>query len=117
PYDRLSAGRLFDIIQYSIIFLLALTIYFPFIKHIPFIDLPWLLFERIPALFAILIFIDNLVKHFILRFCFYIEGVMPLRLVAFLDYAHALRLIECDGGHWRFRHQNLQDYFYQAGLQ
>ena len=37
---------------------------------------------------------------------------MPLRYVEFLDYAaRELRILEKDGGQWRFRHQNLQDYF------
>jgi hypothetical protein len=54
-------------------------------------------------------------NHSILRFCFYLEGAMPLRYVRFLDYAAATRLLEKDGGQWRFRHQYLQDYFACSG--
>ena len=52
-----------------------------------------------------------LFRHFILRLCFYIEDKMPLKYATFLDYAAEARILEKDGGHWRFRHQNLQDYF------
>jgi hypothetical protein len=49
--------------------------------------------------------------HSCLRFCLYLEDSMPLRYATFLDYASSLRILEKDGGHWRFRHQNLQVYF------
>ena len=52
-----------------------------------------------------------LLLHFILRLCFYIEGKMPLKYVNFLNYTTEAKILEKDGGHWRFRHQNLQDYF------
>jgi hypothetical protein len=50
-------------------------------------------------------------NHFILRFCLYLEGAMPLKYVTFLDYAARAGILEKDGGFWRFRHQNLQEYF------
>lgn len=50
-------------------------------------------------------------KHFILRYCLFIEGSIPLRYEAFLNYATKLRILERDSGTWRFRHQILQDYF------
>jgi hypothetical protein len=49
--------------------------------------------------------------HIILRFCFYFEGDMPMRYVDFLKYATNRRILENDGGQWRFRHKILQDYF------
>lgn len=60
------------------------------------------------------LFIMPYSQHSILRFCLYLEDKMPLKYAAFLDYAAEARILEKDGGHWRFRHQNLQDYF--AGL-
>jgi len=36
---------------------------------------------------------------------------MPLRWVSFFKYATSARILEQDGGQWRFRHQILQDYF------
>jgi GTPase SAR1 family protein len=50
-------------------------------------------------------------QHLILRFCLYIQGMVPLRYATFLDYATSLRILEKDGGQWRFRHQHLQEYF------
>lgn len=55
-------------------------------------------------------------KHLILRFCFYLDGSMPLRYVRFLNYATKLRILERDGGQWRFRHKILQDYFADGGI-
>jgi hypothetical protein len=50
-------------------------------------------------------------NHIVLRVCFLFEKAMPLKYATFLDYAAATRILEKDGGHWRFRHQNLQEYF------
>jgi hypothetical protein len=50
-------------------------------------------------------------KHWMLRICLTLEGSMPLRYADFLSYATELRILEKDGGQWRFRHQILQDYF------
>lgn len=52
-----------------------------------------------------------LFKHLALRLCLYLEGDVPLKYATFLDYAAEVRILEKDGGHWRFRHQNLQEYF------
>ena len=52
-----------------------------------------------------------LFKHIILRLILNREGSMPLRYATFLDYAAEARILEKDGGQWRFRHQNLQEYF------
>jgi len=49
--------------------------------------------------------------HLILRLCLWFEGSMPLKYATFLDYAAEARILEKDGGFWRFRHQNLQEYF------
>jgi hypothetical protein len=57
-----------------------------------------------------------LYKHCLLRWCLTWEGAMPARYVAFLHYASALSILEQDGGQWRFRHQNLQDFFAQRAL-
>lgn len=53
----------------------------------------------------------SLWNHIVLRFCLYWEKKLPLRLVSFFTYATAARILEQDGGQWRFRHQILQDYF------
>lgn len=53
----------------------------------------------------------TILKHFSLRFCLMIIGAMPLMYATFLDYSGKARILEKDGGFWRFRHQELQDYF------
>lgn len=57
------------------------------------------------------VILTTLFKHIILRFCLFLESAMPLKYVTFLDYAAEARILEKDGGQWRFRHQNLQEYF------
>lgn len=57
------------------------------------------------------IFSTPVYKHFSLRLCFFLDGSIPLKYATFLDYCAEARILEKDGGHWRFRHQNLQDYF------
>ena len=37
---------------------------------------------------------------------------MPFPMATFFNYCTDLRILETDGGSWRFRHQILQDYFY-----
>ena len=54
---------------------------------------------------------SSLYKHLMLRFCLWLEGSMPIRYVNFLDYCSEIRILEKDGGRWRFRHQILADYF------
>lgn len=50
-------------------------------------------------------------RHFIVRLSLLIQGKIPLKYATFLDYAAEARILEKDGGQWRFRHQNLQEYF------
>ena len=53
----------------------------------------------------------NIFFHLLLRLCLFLEKKLPLQLVHFLQYATQARILEQDGGQWRFRHQILQDYF------
>lgn len=50
-------------------------------------------------------------KHCVLRICLCLEEGIPLRYVRFLDYLVSLRILEKDGGQWRFPHLKLQEYF------
>lgn len=50
-------------------------------------------------------------RHVPLRIALYFEDAMPLKYANFLDYASDLKILEKEGGQWRFRHQNLQGYF------
>jgi hypothetical protein len=52
-----------------------------------------------------------LYRHLPLRIALYFEDAMPLKYVTFLEYASRLRILEEEGGQWRFRHENLQRYF------
>lgn len=60
---------------------------------------------------VILIMKITLFKHIVLRILFYLKNKIPLKYATFLDYAAEARILEKDGGQWRFRHQNLQEYF------
>ena len=52
-----------------------------------------------------------LIQHFILRIALALEKKAPLKYVKFLNSATEVRILEKDGGYWRFRHQLIQDYF------
>ncbi|MCC6724666.1 MAG: NACHT domain-containing protein [Saprospiraceae bacterium] len=53
----------------------------------------------------------DLFEHIHLRIKLYRAGVLPLRLVHFLNEMTARHLLETDGATWRFRHRILQEYF------
>jgi hypothetical protein len=52
-----------------------------------------------------------LLRHFLVRFSLWLEDSAPFKYATFLNYAAQARILEKDGGHWRFRHQYLQEYF------
>lgn len=101
-YQRLSANAWVN----TIVLFLLMTILF----ITSFFDIIFIHFYFLPLTIRIL-FIASIFWHFALRFCFWIEGAMPLKYATFLDYAAEARILEKDGGQWRFRHQNLQEYF------
>ena len=53
----------------------------------------------------------SILQHWLLRWQLYRAGVLPLRLVHFLNEMTACHLLETDGATWRFRHRILQEYF------
>jgi hypothetical protein len=54
-------------------------------------------------------------KHIALRIVLFVKGVLPLKLVAFLnDTLRYTGILEKDGGRWRFQHQLIQEKFYDA---
>lgn len=53
----------------------------------------------------------SILQHFYLRWILYKKGLLPWRLVDFLNEATEHHILESDGGSWRFRHRILQDYF------
>lgn len=60
-------------------------------------------------------FYFSILQHFHLRWLLYRKGLLPLRLVRFLNEATKYHILESDGGTWRFRHKILQDYFADQG--
>ncbi|MEM7015965.1 MAG: hypothetical protein AAF512_01340, partial [Pseudomonadota bacterium] len=61
---------------------------------------------------AVIVFLaSSLFSHIVLRYCLWREKVLPFRFVQFFDFCVDLRLLERDGGYWRFRHQILQEHF------
>jgi hypothetical protein len=61
----------------------------------------------------------TILQHILLRYQLYCAGLLPLRLVAFLNELSLRHILEFDGdphtgkggGAWRFRHRILQEYF------
>lgn len=57
------------------------------------------------------LFYFSIIQHFHLRHLLYRKGLLPWRLVNFLNSMTAHHLLESDGATWRFRHQIFMDYF------
>ncbi|MDX1667108.1 MAG: hypothetical protein R3350_07760 [Saprospiraceae bacterium] len=53
----------------------------------------------------------SILQHWLLRLQLYSKGLLPLRLVVFLEDMARCHLIESDGASWRFRHRFIQEYF------
>jgi hypothetical protein len=53
----------------------------------------------------------SILQHLLLRYQFYKKGLIPLRLVDFLNELSDRRILETDGATWRFRHRILQEWF------
>ncbi|HPH19256.1 MAG TPA: NACHT domain-containing protein [Haliscomenobacter sp.] len=112
PYHRFISEIAFTVYPCMFFALLTLlpTIYAD--RAIPtFFD--FLYYLELGLLFGVFIclLVIAFSKHLILRLCLYWEKKLPLRWVSFFSYATAARILEQDGGQWRFRHQILQDYF------
>lgn len=118
-YQRIYGGFYLNLFFASFVFLL-LTSFFLILNYSNLIKGETELYnlQKILHVFWIVLilplhFVFNtpLFRHLILRLCFWFEGSMPLKYATFLDYGAKARILEKDGGHWRLRHQNLQDYF------
>jgi hypothetical protein len=111
PYQRLKAGFIEKSLIAAFVCLLmnALSLSVNYNESI-LDNAPLLAYSLIGG--AIIGFSSTpLFRHFILRLCLCLEGAMPLKYATFLDYAWKARILEKDGGQWRFRHQTLQAYF------
>ena len=77
-------------------------------KHYLFIQIskPY---QRFTASFYSLHF--SIFQHWVLRRQLYKKGLLPQRLVAFLEELSENHILESDGATWRFRHRILQEYF------
>jgi NACHT domain len=117
PYKRLRGGTTRKIIfvsfTYIIFIIFLLSVFFLINFSAPQIYLvlvnifTLIFFTTYPIIFLM----TPLFRHLILRLCLYLEGSTPLKYATFLNLAAEARILEKDGGHWRFRHQTLQEHF------
>ncbi len=118
-YHRLRAGIGFTMLQWGIV-VSGVAVMRIFVENNISGEALNLTFTLVATLVCLLfgmafgILFTPFSRHFLLRYCLWLDGAMPLRYVGFLHYATERRILEQDGGLWRFRHQNLQGYF--AGL-
>ncbi|HEV2704390.1 MAG TPA: NACHT domain-containing protein [Pyrinomonadaceae bacterium] len=115
PYQRFYGGFITNLIFVILTVSLALLLSFFYLEvRADGLFILYALLIGLPVMVVLeTLFTHSLTKHFLLRIALYLEGVMPLRYATFLDYAADARILEKDGGQWRFRHQNLQEYFAQ----
>jgi GTPase SAR1 family protein len=114
PYQRIYGGFFVNLV-FAVVVSLALAGFTLSVNYINDNGLlnftPKLMMMLAIFVPLVLLITTALFLHSILRFCLYLEDKMPLRYATFLNYATELRILEKDGGQWRFRHQNLQVYF------
>lgn len=118
PYFRFKSGLTLGFTRLGFIFFSVILFFTLSSTLLLFIPFTFMLPVSVIAIIILLIFsIPNLihripiVKHFILRIGLYLEGKLPLKCVDFFKKNVDSRILENDGGQWRFRHQILQDYF------
>jgi NACHT domain len=108
PYQRLRAGTLFNALRIGGFISVSSLVLMLLVWQ----QSSWLLPTTTFIVGSFIGFLFTpLYRHCVLRFCLTLEGSMPFRYVSFLRYATELRVLEEEGGQWRFRHQNFQDYF------
>ncbi|AEE51556.1 NACHT domain-containing protein [Haliscomenobacter hydrossis] len=112
PYHRLNSRIIAEASRWMIIALcMLLLIQYGADSIQKFYDFLYYLGFGIPISIFLGLTLTAFFKHLILRLCLYWEKKLPLRWVSFFSYATSARILEQDGGQWRFRHQILQDYF------
>ena len=72
-------------------------------------------YQRFTASMKVLHF--SILQHFNLRYLLYKKGLLPFKLVTFLNAMSVRHFLETDGATWRFRHKILQDYFAKAWVE
>lgn len=117
PYQRLLGGlssRLFFSIFIILLSLVAMAGYEFQLRNgylHPHYEI-YMTLGMFPLFFVFFTLLSSpIIRHLILRIDLYRQDKMPLKYAIFLDYAVSLRILEKDGGYWRFRHQNLQEHF------
>jgi energy-coupling factor transporter ATP-binding protein EcfA2 len=121
PYKRLRGGTTTKIIFVSfayiifIVFLLSVIFLLNFSNPRINLTLVNIFFLMFFTTYPIIFLMTPLFRHLILRLCLYLEGSTPIKYATFLDLAADANILEKDGGHWRFRHQTLQEHFAKSG--
>jgi len=114
PYARLKSGWQMSCLRFLIVSFLLLTFILYLDSQSSIVAIRFFLLAILPIVLLLLILIKMpLIQHFVLRVAINIEKKAPLQYVKFLNAATKARILEKDGGHWRFRHQLIQDYFAQ----
>jgi len=117
PRQRIYAGVLKDFVfTLATLFMLLLIGLIGY--KTPFKALGGILIILSPivlSIFLLSLFRHSLIRHTLVYLSLVLEKTIPFRIVGFLNYAVDVRILEKDGGHWRFRHQKLQDYFANPG--
>jgi len=114
-YQRLRTGIFYNILRWNI-FIVAcymLVVNISIFSSGPFN--PYSAFAFLPFTLPLSVLNAALLKHILLRFLLVLAPVIPVRFATFLNYATDARILEKDGGTWRFRHRELQDYFMSSG--
>ena len=104
---------------FGLFFGLLSILFFGLVDHLKYNNIPIVQithpYERFNASARVLHF--SILQHKHLLYLLSKKGLLPYRLVAFLDAMVKQHILESDGATWRFRHGLLQKYFSEQGFE
>jgi DNA replication protein DnaC len=117
PYKRIKSRIFFSVFGVQNLFPLMIYCVWEFATVFPMLEIISFTYFYHFIFSGIIWGIINtaILKHLVLRFCLWLKGSTPLKYATFLNLAAEARILEKDGGHWRFRHQTLQEHFAKSG--
>ena len=118
PYQRLLRNFRHKLPYILHLPLLSILIHLWAVPHVLTVEnlLNWGLEGLIVSIVFFLI--DNeLTYHYYMRVELFFQGKMPFSWVKFFRYCTDIRILEQEGGTWKFRHKILQNHFYHQSAE
>lgn len=111
PFQRLLASWIRNAILYIGFAIISIFLYHLFYPPSSWqVSLQSLSFQLF-IIFLISFFYTPMFKYLIINWLLFRQGSLPFLIPSFFRFCVDINILEQDGGHWRFRHQIIHDYF------